>query len=120
MKVKADSTMKAIVKACFPEYTGRKFAIEAQVRPLNVKSYWDGGSRSYYCFYNLTTGAKGEMPAQSMFDKQITGADSVTLPENVICVQHVIFCGKDLGIRIHVNPANMGKFLPEHTIRGGM
>ena len=36
----------------------------------------------------------------------------MTLPSGVICVEHSIFCGKDVGIRIHVNPENLVSMLP--------
>jgi hypothetical protein len=62
-------------------------------------------------FLRLDTFQRASMPAQSAFDTQIQGADAVTLPENVACIEHCYFCGKDAGIRIHVNPANMTKLL---------
>jgi hypothetical protein len=34
------------------------------------------------------------------------------LPAGVICVEHSIFCGKDVGIRIHLNPENLVSMLP--------
>lgn len=110
-KIKPDATIKAIVAECYPNYKGRKFAIETQDRPLNVASYWDGGSRDYFVFYCLSTGKAVPMPQQSAFDKKLPGADSVELPDGIICVEHSYFCGKDGGITIHVNPANMPKLL---------
>jgi len=110
--VKPDATMKQIVAACYPAYRGRKYRIKAQTHPLNVQSYWDSGSRSYFTFYNLGTKALAQVPAQSIFDKQVRGADSVTLPDGIICVEHSIFMGKDTGITIHVNPSNMAALLP--------
>ena len=83
-----------------------------QTYPLNVKSSWEGGSRSYFTFLRLDTFEQAAMPAQSGYDAQIRGADAITLPENVACIEHSIFCGKDAGIRIHVNPANITKLLP--------
>lgn len=35
------------------------------------------------------------------------------LPLNNIIVEHCIFCGKDLGIIIYVNPNNLTKLLPK-------
>jgi hypothetical protein len=106
-----DPLVRRIVRATYPDYRGRKIALVSQSYPLNVKSYWEGGSRSYFTFLRLDTFAVASMPAQSGFDTQIQGAESVTLPENVACIEHCYFCGKDLGIRIHVNPVNVAKLL---------
>jgi hypothetical protein len=108
-----DSLVKRILQATYPSYRGRKITLVAQSYPLNVKSYWDGGSRSFFMFLRLDTFQAVAMPAQSAYDAQGRGADSVTLPEGIACVEHCIFCGKDTGIRIHVNPANITKLLPQ-------
>lgn len=109
---KTDATIARILRATYPDYRGRKIFIIPQSAPLNVRSYWEGGSRSYFQFLNLATFATVAMPAQSGFDRPIRGADSVTLPLGVICIEHCYFCGKDCGIRIHVNPANLTAMLP--------
>jgi hypothetical protein len=107
-----DPLVKRIVMATFPSYRGRKISIVPQRYPLNCKSYWDGGSRDYFAFLRLDTFAVAPMPAQSAFDRDIRGAESVTLPAGVICVEHSIFCGRDVGIRIHCNPENLVSMLP--------
>jgi hypothetical protein len=107
-----DPLIRRILKATYPAYRGRKIRIVPQRYPLNCKSYWEGGSRDYFAFVRLDTFAVASMPAQSAFDKDIRGAESVTLPSGVICVEHSIFCGKDVGIRIHVNPENLVSMLP--------
>lgn len=108
---KPDDILTSIAKAAFPDYNGKSFRINI-IEAVNVKSYWDGGSRSLFTFVSLTTGEKVEVPSQSAFDKQIQGAESVNLPEGVICVEHKIFCGKDLGLVFHIPPINAAKFLP--------
>jgi len=112
MKIKPDPVIKKIVSACFPNYNGRKFSVQAQNFPLDVRSYWDGGSRDYFAFYCLSTGSAVPMPEQGLNNKPMPGADRVTLPDGIICVERSYFQGKDCGITIHVNPANMPKFLP--------
>jgi hypothetical protein len=107
-----DAATKAVVSACFPSYRGRKYRLNVQTHPLNVKSSWSGGSRDQFVFFNLETRTVFQVPPQSAFDKQIKGADTVTLPDGIVCVSHSIFMGKDSGITIHVNPANVAAMLP--------
>ena len=105
-----------IFKVAFPEYKGRKFKVEVSDSPLNVKSYWDGGSRDYFVFVRLSDQQVFmEVPAQSMFDKQIKGADSVTLPPGMGCVEHSIFRGKDMGLTLHLTPENSLKLIPDKS-----
>lgn len=82
-----DPIIRRIVQATYPSYRGRKIRIVAQKYPLNCKSYWDGGSRDYFVFVRLDTFQTAPMPAQSAFDRDIRGAESVTLPPGVICVE---------------------------------
>lgn len=102
----------AIAKRAYPDYNGRKFRVEVCEHPLDVRSSWEGGSRNYFTFLRLDTGNTMEVPAQSAFDAQIKGADSVALVPGLVCVEHSYFCGKDMGIRIHVHPANAPALLP--------
>lgn len=102
---KKDPVIRKIVEIAYPAYKGRKIALVPQRYPLNCKSYWDGGSRSYFVSINLRDFSKWTAPAQSMFDKQIDWLDKVNLPDHEVMVEHTIFCGKDLGLRIHCSPA---------------
>ena len=109
-----DSTVEKIGRAAYPEYTGRKFRVQVVDHPINVKSYWDGGSRSFYRFIKLAdVSSVFEVPAQSMFDRQIEGAEAVSLVPGLACVRHSYFCGKDMGIEIMVHPDNAPRLLPE-------
>lgn len=90
----------ALAKAAFPDYRGRKFRLVVDADPIDVRSYWDGGSRDYFRFVNLATAAMAEVPAQSAFDKPINGAERVELPPHVACVRHSYFCGKDSGLTV--------------------
>jgi hypothetical protein len=110
--------LKQMISRAYPDYRGRKVSLCPQSYPLNVKSYWEGGSRSYFTFMNLATGQVQQMPAQSAFDQQIKGSDSVMLPDGIACFERIYFCGKDLGIRIHLNPLNMAKLLPSEVSNG--
>jgi hypothetical protein len=118
IKVNADETIKKLSGAAYPSYRGRKFHIEVSEHPIDVRSYWDGGSRSYFCFVNLATMAVSQqVPAQSAFDRPIGGADAVALPVGFACVEHSIFCGKDSGLTFHIRPENAAKLLPVGTVQ---
>ena len=108
-----DKKVKQIAKAAFPEYQGRKFYFEAQDSPLDMRSSWQDGSREYYKFYSLSDGRVSiEVPAQSGYDKLISGLDSVIVPEGFVAIRHSIFCGIDCGLTVIANPENVSKLLP--------
>ena len=112
MKIKADKFIKGLVSKAYPNYTGRKFRLTVAERPINCTSYWDGGSRDYFVFANLSTGeVSSQVPAQSAFDRSLSGCEAIHLPEGFVCLEHSIFCGRDTGITIHVHPNNMARLL---------
>lgn len=105
MNMNDDDFVKRVVTAAFPQWRGRKVRVEYGVRSMSVRSYWDGGSKSTFAGVNLAT--LETMPAPSshpVFDRA-EGVDDVRIPDGYAIVEHVIFRGKDLGMRIHV-PGN--------------
>lgn len=118
---RSDPTVRSIISAAFPDYRGRKVLIVPCTRPLDVRSYWSGGTRSYFVFVNLATISREnpstlEVPQQSAFDRRVPGAEAVELRPGFVCVEHVIFCGHDLGLRIHAHPDNLVKLLGEGSL----
>ena len=115
-KIQPDQTVKDLVRAAFPSYRGRKFYLDVVgERGLNVASCWGGGSRDDFTFVSVETLRTVPMPAQSAFDRQITGAQSVQLPDGIVCVEHSIFCGKDAGVTVHIPPSMAPRMLPAHA-----
>lgn len=111
-EVKSHRDLDRVFTKAFPSYRGRKFRVCITDSPLNVKSCWDGGSRDYFAFVRLVDGKFfGEVGAQSAFDKPIKGAESVSLPQGMGCVEHSIFCGKDMGLTLYLNPQDSPKLL---------
>lgn len=105
----------ALAKRAYPDYAGRTFRI-AVATTINVRSSWEGGSRSWFKFIRLDgTPDTVTVPAQSAFDPQIPGANAIPLVPGLACAEHTIFCGKDMGIRIHVHPENAPRLLPAPT-----
>jgi hypothetical protein len=108
-----NKAVKAVALAAFPDYKGRKFFLELQKYPIDVCSYWGGGSRDYFNFVRLDNlKVFGEVPQQSAYDKPIQGADKVELPPGLACVCHSYFCGKDTGLTVYINPVDNQKYLP--------
>lgn len=107
-----DNRTRAIFKAAYPDYKGRKFRANVVSGTIDTRSYWDGGSRDYFTFVDLVTGRNlGSVPAQSAFDKPIHKSGEVELPENIACVERSIFCGKEAGLTLHLHPNNAPLFL---------
>lgn len=106
----------SIVRKAFPDYNGRKCAIVVQEGSFSVRSYWSGGSRNFYNFVRLgDLKVFGEIPQQSMFDAPIAGAEKVTLVPGLVCVRHVLFCGKDMGCEVLVHPNDGPRLLPDNS-----
>lgn len=106
--------IQGICNAAFPGYAGQKFKLRT-AESVDIRSSWDGGSRDYFVFVELSTlRATPQVPAQSAFDRPLAGHPEATvLPDGIACVEHSIFCGKDMGLTIIVNPSTMNpSFLP--------
>jgi len=110
-----DPMIRQIVTATFPEYRGRKLAIEAQRHPLEVRDFGGGGTYSKFVFLNLATMKTVPAPVISPFNNSeaAKSLEAVVLPEGIAAIEHAHFCGKDVGITIHVNPNNVTKLLEE-------
>jgi hypothetical protein len=99
-----DPRIKEIVQATFPNYRGRKITITDAPAPKKLDSYWDGGTRYYFAFYcPETRKAHAVHSNHPVFEQNQPRELSTGLPSGMILVEHVIFCGKDCGIRIYVN-----------------
>ena len=104
----------AIMTRAFPSYAGKKFSIRTVSGTVNCASSWGGGSRSYFRLVALDSPTMSRVvPAQSMFDRQIDGIDTVSIPIGGGIVQHTIFCGRDMGLSLLLAPENATSMLPE-------
>lgn len=112
MRTQAEE-VKEIALAAFPSYSGRKFTVAEFHGPKRLDSCWSEGSRDYFEFVNLEsmrTHRVQENGTPWSNGGQIL--ECAELPLNVALVQHTIARGKDLGITIFVNGANLSKLLP--------
>jgi len=101
-----------VLARTFPSYRGRTFRIVTRERITFSNMHWGGGSRNEYRALRLSDGALGPIPAGSAPWASPTEGLAVDLPPGVVVAEHVTFCGKDLGIRFHVNPATVARMLP--------
>jgi len=95
--------LKTIGKASFPDYRGRKFKVSTR-QPVDVRSYWSGGCRDYFVAINLHTRETLGVPQNGTpFDGGPIRPNGVEVPAGFAIVEHSYFCGKDMGITVHVN-----------------
>jgi hypothetical protein len=79
---------------------------------MDLTSYWSGGSRDYYNVINMDNLKSVEIPQGGSGHGDVPYRVS-TLPHNIAVVKRTYFQGKDLGIKIFVNPENLSKMLPK-------
>lgn len=101
-----------IVAATFPDYRGRKIKVGASADVTLHDLNWSGGTRSQYRTCTVAgqpTGSADRYNHMAPWEK----AEGATLPipAGFVCVEHTFFCGKDSGLRIYVNPADMPKMI---------
>jgi hypothetical protein len=105
MRVKLSQTnpeVKKIIKATYPNYKGRKVFFNDQVPTHELRSYWDEGSRTYYAFYQPSTGTVWPLGSNHpWFERNKPAPTCEKMPDDVCLVAHSIFCGKDCGITIY-------------------
>lgn len=104
--------VKALLAATFPSYRGRTIKARTQETVDFFDSYWDGGSRTVYVLVNIESGQI--MPLRSLEAPWSATADQKRerrpLPKNALIAEHVVFCGRDLGVRFIVHPDTLGAF----------
>jgi hypothetical protein len=105
MKIKVsmqNPVIRKIVKACYPNYRGRKIFVDDQIPTYDLRSYWDDGSRTYYVFYQPVTDTVYHLGSNHpWFESKKPVINCEKMPESVCLVAHSIFCGKDTGITIY-------------------
>jgi hypothetical protein len=100
---------KPFIEKTFPEYSGRKFFVEFEETVFFWDTNWGGGTRNVFkamSFDGKVFGMNVPAPWKNMVE-----GTSLHLNENVVVVEHSIFCGCDMGIRIHAHPSLSPKLL---------
>lgn len=100
---------KQIVKATYPEYTGRTVKMVFTEKVSIYNTNWEGGSRTQYAAVN-SDGKVAHIDAPAPWLNMVEGA-TVSMPENALIVTHSIFCGQDAGITIYAHPCHLPKWI---------
>ena len=102
--------VKDLLSRTYPDYRGLKISLRS-AEAYHLGNYWDGGTRNYVVALDLATMAVAPPVSDSTNPFTDTAHATVAIPDGVAFVEHTIFCGKDLGIRIYVNKATFPKML---------
>jgi hypothetical protein len=100
----------AMLLKAFPDYTGRKFKIEVR-KSYFMQNYWSEGTRYYCKAVNMTTGEIVDPSYETQNPFRQIAHSTIEIPVGVCIVEHVIFQGKDLGLRFNIREENLTKFL---------
>jgi hypothetical protein len=132
IELKSAPEVKKVILAAFPEYKKHNAFLSA-FHPMNINSYWDGGSKDYYAIVELATMKRKSLPTSThpYFDvtargnankeNDIISVDHVgnitlkELPEGFALVQSGVFCGKPATAHVFLNPDNFAKLLPREV-----
>ncbi len=97
----------AIARIAFPEWRGKKATIVRQDAVELLGTFWDGGSKNTFRAVNIATGETSDA-ARGMDTPVVFGGkaanQSVRLPPGFAIVEHIVFCGKELGCRVYLAP----------------
>lgn len=108
-----DPSVAPLIRAAFGQSNGRRNVRVQVAEAVHVSDYWDGGSRNECRFVKLDT-------MQVVSAEQIEGirinpfrlpSGDVTMCAGIAVVEHIIFCGKDLGYRVYLHTDNMAPML---------
>ncbi|KKL66271.1 hypothetical protein LCGC14_2146660 [marine sediment metagenome] len=106
---KNDPQVSNLVRLCYPSYKGRRTIKVDKRETYRLRDYWDGGSRYHAEFVHLPTNRLVQLEqldyehqkASNPFNLSI---GKIKLTPDIAVVENVIFCGKDLGVRVYVHP----------------
>lgn len=111
-----DPSVEPLIRAAFGDTRSRRNVKVSVRESYHVHDFWDGGSRDECRFVELST-------LRVIAAEQITALrdqpwnvyrlpnGDVAMVSGVAVVEHVIFCGKDLGYRVYLHADNMAPML---------
>jgi len=102
-----------LVAATFPDYKGRKITVQPATSVMLHSLNWDGGSRSQYRTCSTDGAPIGSADRYNAMAPWANPAEgqNIPVPQGAVVVRHSIFSGKDAGLTIYINPADMPAWL---------
>lgn len=100
-----DKTAKALIALCDERCARKKhYFLDTLHYPMDMASYWDGGTRDVYHIVDLKTRRVARLPSNHpMFEPGRPYTLARPLPENLIVIQTGVFCGKTATAHIYVH-----------------
>lgn len=92
------------------DYSGRTFKLAIQTKISFWNTNWDGGSKNDYTVIRADL-ERRQAANPAPWINTIEGFSYDLTPEFIV-IEHTFFCGKDLGLTFHINPALAPKWLP--------
>lgn len=96
-------------------YSGNKFQVrvcETVTIPADA-GLWSGGSRSQYVGVDMVSYTRYPLSYDNTSPwNEARKEHTVKLEPGKAIVEHSMFCGKDMGLRIYIHPDNATKLLP--------
>lgn len=107
---RTDPMIREMLRATYPGWTGRKISVKIKNFLTFYNTNWGGGSRNEYRSFELATGRGRALLVSAPWKNAVEG-QTADIPAGWVVVEHTIFQGHDMGITIHVNPADVAKAL---------
>jgi len=114
---KSNPVARALIEATFPDWKGRRVHLGCAQNVTVYNLNWAGGSRNVYRWVEISealergTAAATASPGPGGILRDEEGK-TYPVPVGFACVEHVMFQGKDAGVYIRVNPADLIPLLP--------
>jgi len=99
-----DSVARDLIKLCDAACARKKKYFLSQLHyPMDMDSYWSGGSRDVYHIVDVITKKVARLPSNHpVFEPGRPYTLARPLPENFIVIQTGVFCGKTATPHIYV------------------
>ena len=109
-----DRGLAAVVQATFPQYKRKKVYVRAAESVTFYDINWSGGTRSEYRACTLDGQQLGSLDryhALAPWDPRQIEGKTVPVPAGAVVVRGGYFCGKESILTLHVNPADMPRYV---------
>lgn len=107
---RSDPTVEAIVRRCFPEFSGRDVRAHITDSVYFHGTQWDEGSKNDYILLRLEDFATIHIEEAPFLQQSELHSKAHTIPPGYVCVEY--HRGRVNYVTIHTNAANVTPMLP--------